>query len=398
VTLDPAHGALALLLQACGLLPIAVLGFLLARAVRVEPVRWFGRAWACLTTGTFALYASSRLPATRFALEPLYYVGGYAFVLFLLAGLRCLSTGAPLRLRRWWLAPLAVLAVALSATHPLFTGRFVLHAALLSGALVLAWREARAIPAGPAGGWGAPLVRFSLLALAVWFFQYVPFLGFSALSSEALPAGYAAGGPLVELLLETLLGLALLTLVVERQQAALEVADLGLRGSREELSALVRLDPLTASLNRHAFYSMVEGKRSSDGATGCVAAVDVDSVRPINETFGHPAGDAAIRATASAIRQLVRADDLVFRWGGDEFLIVLFGVAEEEVRRRLGGLERLLTRVPVPGSAEPLSVSVSAGVAAFEDMKHLERAIETAEERMHRAGLAKRAAGPEVRS
>ena len=93
--------------------------------------------------------------------------------------------------------------------------------------------------------------------------------------------------------------------------------------------------------------------------------MDLDALKAVNDTFGHAAGDAAIRAVARAIRQIVRADDLVFRWGGDEFLAVLFGVSEEEARRRLDGLDSMLDVVPVPGSPEPLAVSVSAGVSTF---------------------------------
>ena len=155
---------------------------------------------------------------------------------------------------------------------------------------------------------------------------------------------------------------------------------------------MARVDPLTASLNRHAFYSMVEGSRTTEGAAGCVAIVDLDALKPVNDTFGHAAGDAAIRAVARAIRQVVRADDLVFRWGGDEFLVVLFGVSEDAARRRLDGLDAMLAAVPVPGSAEPLAVTASIGVSAFEAVAGLEKALEAADERMYRRKLTRRSA------
>jgi diguanylate cyclase (GGDEF)-like protein len=140
---------------------------------------------------------------------------------------------------------------------------------------------------------------------------------------------------------------------------------------------------------------MVEGQRTSGEASGCVAVVDLDALKPVNDTFGHAAGDAAIRAVARAIRQVVRADDLVFRWGGDEFLVVLFGVTEDEARRRLDGLDTMLAVVPVPGSREPLAVTVSVGVAAFPGVASLERALEVADDRMYRRKLSRRSvAGP----
>ena len=216
-------------------------------------------------------------------------------------------------------------------------------------------------------------------------------LSWSRWTGSALSASYSDYTALFDLLFEAFLGFGTLIVVLEREHRDLELANEQLRAARERLETMARVDPLTASLNRHAFYSMVEGHRATGEASGCVAVVDLDGLKPVNDTFGHAAGDAAIRAVARAIRQVVRADDLVFRWGGDEFLVVLFGVSEEEARRRLGGLDAMLAVVPVPGSEAPLSVTVSAGVAAFAAVDDLERALETADERMYRRKLTRRA-------
>jgi diguanylate cyclase len=258
--------------------------------------------------------------------------------------------------------------------------------------------QVRRVPSSGQGRIGVPLLKLSLLALVVSFLIDVPVLSWAAWTGHTLPRSYSAYTPLLELLLETLLGFGTLIMVMEREHTELETLNLDLRRAREELEALARLDPLTDSLNRHAFYSMVEGGRKNEGASGCVAVLDLDALKPINDTFGHAAGDAAIRAVAGAIRQLVRADDLVFRWGGDEFMVVLFKVTEDEARRRLGGLETTLGKVGVPGSKEPVAISVSLGVAPFGKVKDLERAIETADERMYRSKVAKRVTGRAGRS
>ena len=184
---------------------------------------------------------------------------------------------------------------------------------------------------------------------------------------------------------------------MEREHRDLELANEQLTAAQARLETMARVDPLTSSLNRHAFYSMVEGSRTTGGASGCVAVVDLDALKAVNDTFGHSAGDAAIRAVARAIRQIVRADDLVFRWGGDEFLAVLFGVTEEEARRRLDGLEAMLGVVPMPGSPEPLAVRVSVGVSTFAALGELEKALEAADERMYRRKLTRRAAASPAR-
>jgi diguanylate cyclase (GGDEF)-like protein len=98
---------------------------------------------------------------------------------------------------------------------------------------------------------------------------------------------------------------------------------------------------------------------------------------------GHAAGDASIRAVAKAIRSLVRPDDLVIRWGGDEFLVILISVPEEEAARRLDQLGDALRETPLPGAATPVALKVSFGVATFGAARPLERAIETADRAMY---------------
>ena len=383
----------ALLLQAIGVLPLAGLSFLLSRSIRRDTLRFFWRAWTSLAIAFFSLYFSLRLPAVRSVLEPLYYLGEYVFAGFVLAGCRNLATGERAgRRRQWLILPAAALAVALAHLPGSFSIRFVPQAAVMAVLLALALREVRNVPPAGRGRIGILLLQVSLAALVLQFAHYVPVLSWSEWTRTPLPAAYADHTSLFDLFFETLLGFGTLIVVMEREHRELELANEQLRAAREKLEALARVDPLTASLNRHAFYSMVEGDRTTEGATGCVAFVDLDALKPVNDTFGHAAGDAALRAVARAIRQVVRADDLVFRWGGDEFLVVLFGVSEAEARRRLDGLDAMLAAVPVPGSAEPLAVTASIGVSPFETVAGIEKALEAADERMYRRKLTRRSA------
>ncbi|HYN03512.1 MAG TPA: GGDEF domain-containing protein [Vicinamibacteria bacterium] len=383
----------ALLLQAIGILPLAGLSFLLSRSIRRDTLRYFWLAWTSLALGLFSLYFSLRLPVVRSVLEPLYYLGEYVFAGFLLAGCRNLATGVrPGRRSRWLLLPAVALAVALAHLPGSFSARFVLQAAVMAVLLALALREVRHVPPAGRGRVGVPLLQISLAALVLLFAHYVPVLSWSEWTRTPLPAAYSGFTSLFDLFFETLLGFGTLIVVMEREHRELELANDELRAAREKLEAMARVDPLTASLNRHAFYSMVESNRTTEGAAGCVAIVDIDALKPVNDTFGHAAGDAAIRAVARAIRQVVRADDVVFRWGGDEFLVVLLGVSEDEARRRLDGLDAMLAAVPVPGSAEPLAITASIGVSAFEAVAGLEKALEVADERMYRRKLTRRSA------
>ena len=390
---DTSSSVEGLLLQAIGILPLATLSFLLSRSIQRDYLRYFWKAWACLAVALFSLYSALKFPATRPVLEPLYFLGEYVFGGFILAGCRNLARGDRFGRRwQWLLLPAALVAIALAHAHPDFTVRFVPQAAAMAVLFGLAFREVRHVPPAGQGRIGVPLLQLSLVLLVLQFAHYVPVLSWSAWRGAALPTAYADYTSVFDLLLETLLGFGTLIVVLEREHQDLELANEQLRAAQEKLEAMARVVPLTASLNRHAFYSMVEGSRASGSASGCVAIVDLDALKPINDTFGHAAGDAAIRAVARAIRQVVRADDLVFRWGGDEFLVVLFGVSEEEARRRLDGLDAMLAVVPVPGSPEPLAVKVSSGVAAFAAVSLLEKALETADERMYRRKLTRRTA------
>lgn len=393
---DPTPSLEAVLLQAIGILPLAVLSLLLSRSIRRDYLRYFWRAWASLTIALFSLYVSLRRPAARAVLEPVYFLGKSVFAGFILAGCRNLATGARIGRRLpWLLVPAAALAVTLAHFHDEFTVRFIPQAAIMAVLFAFALRAVRHVPPGGRGRIGTPLLQLSLLALVLLFAHYVLVLSWSQWTGASLPRAYSRYTSLFDLLLETLLGFGTLIVVLEREHHDLELANEQLRGARERLETMARVDPLTASLNRHAFYSMVEGYRSSGEGSGCVAVVDLDALKSVNDTFGHAAGDAAIRAVARAVRQVVRADDLVFRWGGDEFLVVLFGVSEEEARRRLDGLDAMLGVVPVPGSNEPLAVMVSVGVAAFAAVDELEKALEAADERMYRRKLTRRStAGP----
>lgn len=164
-----------------------------------------------------------------------------------------------------------------------------------------------------------------------------------------------------------------------------ELTNRDLLAAHEKLGLLAQMDPLTEALNRHAFHSLL---RSPEGGTqsmtsGSVAVVDIDSLKPINDTWGHSAGDKAIRVVARSMRSLIRADDMLFRWGGDEFLMLMFNLSEEETSRRLKKLNAILEENCRKWPEMPVSVTVSHGVAGFDSLAQLGQAIETADHAMY---------------
>lgn len=170
-----------------------------------------------------------------------------------------------------------------------------------------------------------------------------------------------------------------------RVRRELETVNKKLLQSRDKFELLVQMDPLTEALNRHAFHSLLRSPEvGKDVVTsGSVAVIDIDNLKPINDTLGHTVGDKAIRAVARAMRSLVRADDMLFRWGGDEFLLLMFKLPQPEASRRLEKLNKILEENCERWIGVPVSVTVSFGVAGFTSLTDLGQAIEQADKAMY---------------
>ncbi len=164
-----------------------------------------------------------------------------------------------------------------------------------------------------------------------------------------------------------------------------EQANQELLRARDQLELLAKMDPLTEALNRHAFHSLLRHpEQGTDTMTsGSVAVIDIDNLKPINDTFGHTTGDKAIRAVARAMRSLIRADDMLFRWGGDEFLVLMFKLPEEDANQRMRKLNEILEENCRRWTGMPMTVTVSHGVAGFDSLTGLGQAIEAADQAMY---------------
>ena len=182
-----------------------------------------------------------------------------------------------------------------------------------------------------------------------------------------------------------LLGFGTVMLLMERVRGELETTNRKLLQARDKLELLVQMDPLTEALNRHAFHSLLRSPEAGREmvTSGSVAVLDIDNLKPINDTMGHTAGDKAIRAVARAMRSLVRADDMLFRWGGDEFLVLMFKLPQPEASRRLEKLNKILEANCERWIGMRLTVTVSFGVAGFTSLTDLGQAIEQADKAMY---------------
>jgi diguanylate cyclase (GGDEF)-like protein len=203
---------------------------------------------------------------------------------------------------------------------------------------------------------------------------------FSRIWSELL-----AYNSIVDLVLQTSLGFGMVIVLLEKVLSDSRSANERLQIAHHRLEKLVHTDPLTAAFNRHAFYGFVRKKGDEDeNVAGCVGFFDIDDLKAINDLHGHAVGDVAIRTVVRAIRELIRAEDLIYRWGGDEFFVIMIGMDAEMARERMTRLEGLLADISIPEITGTMSIGVSSGFTNFADPNTLEAAINEADSEMYR--------------
>ncbi len=154
-------------------------------------------------------------------------------------------------------------------------------------------------------------------------------------------------------------------------------------------------DALTGAHNREHFDTQLRSELSyarRHKADVSLAFFDVDHFKKVNDTYGHPAGDAVLVALADAIRKMIRNEDVFARYGGEEFALILRGIDRvgagtvgERLREKVEGL-----RVPTDGGV--LRVTVSVGCSSFADLeeKTPESLVSTADKRLYAAKHAGR--------
>ncbi|MES1163104.1 MAG: GGDEF domain-containing protein, partial [Rhizobacter sp.] len=125
-------------------------------------------------------------------------------------------------------------------------------------------------------------------------------------------------------------------------------------------------DPLTNLANRRHFQSVMASRSAqSPGFEGALLLVDIDHFKRINDMQGHAAGDRVLVEIARRLNDAVRSDDLVVRWGGEEFLILAPRAAAEQVDQMAQRVLRALGTEPVEIAGASLQVTASIGYARF---------------------------------
>lgn len=185
-----------------------------------------------------------------------------------------------------------------------------------------------------------------------------------ALRGEALTDAYWAvetGGGII---LAFVLAMGELIALLDEVRVELEDGNAALNQALEGLEVAAKIDPLTGLYNRFAFYTLVSELAERDTLSGSIAIVDLNQLKRINDTFGHHAGDRALLNVAMRLQEVVRQSDYVFRWGGDEFVVLLPDMPVDAARERLA-------EIPPPAAVEvpehaPVPLAVSWGLAPLQ--------------------------------
>jgi diguanylate cyclase (GGDEF)-like protein len=376
-----------LAIQCVGVLLITLLSMFMQSSIKSDALRYWTASWTSLSIALLSLFIAFHLIGGQSIFYSVYFLGEYIFGLLFIAGCRSQTSGASLNKKHgYFLVPAVALALVLPHASRDFNDLFMIHApilaALFMASLVMLYRRSRREEASP----GIRVMSAALLLLTIGFLHYVPVFGArKGLWGITVPAAYLQFTSVFDLLFEILLGFGTVMVLMEGVRREVELANTKLLEARDQLELLVQMDPLTEALNRHAFHSLLRRPEAGheSASSGSVAVIDIDNLKPINDTMGHTAGDKAIRAVARAMRSLVRADDMLFRWGGDEFLVLMFKLPQPDASRRMEKLNKILEENGERWIGMPLTVTVSFGVAGFTSLTDLGQAIEQADKAMY---------------
>ena len=161
----------------------------------------------------------------------------------------------------------------------------------------------------------------------------------------------------------------------------------------QQLQASAETDFLLGILNRRGFEreltrAIAYIKRYHTSAA--LIVLDVDRLKPINDAFGHGAGDEVLKAIVSVLKAQVRASDVIGRLGGDEFAVLLWNLNETEARAKAAALEQAIDQLAFLFGKSRVMAGASTGVAMLGTHADTGRSLETADSAMYQRKAQRR--------
>ncbi|RXG87780.1 GGDEF domain-containing protein [Bradyrhizobium zhanjiangense] len=194
----------------------------------------------------------------------------------------------------------------------------------------------------------------------------------AAAKRPARPARRETPADATETIKATIRGLRSKLKAAERRVAELEAA-----ADTDFLLEIPNRRGFERELNRAIAYM----KRYR--ASGALIVLDVDRLKPINDSFGHAAGDEVLKAIAATLTRQVRASDVVGRLGGDEFALLLWNLSETDAKAKAAILEQSIDELSFTFQGRHVAAGASAGVALLGAQSDAGRALEEADAAMY---------------
>jgi len=154
-------------------------------------------------------------------------------------------------------------------------------------------------------------------------------------------------------------------------------------------SSVFLFDPLTNTFNRQTMNTLLENeieRSKRDKHTSTIALLDIDHFKSVNDQHGHQAGDIALSTCASFIKEDLRPYDNIFRYGGEEFLLLFPDSTPEKAESILERIRIGISKLNISiGSGKCIQLTVSTGITNLEINSPLEESISKADQALYRA-------------
>jgi diguanylate cyclase (GGDEF)-like protein len=204
------------------------------------------------------------------------------------------------------------------------------------------------------------------------------------------PERYPPGEQLVSFLYASLVVvlIARLAAIVARMNEGLRTQSRELAHALERVRQLATRDDLTQVHNRRHITELMgieQNQHERSGSSLCVALLDIDHFKAVNDNLGHQAGDEVLRRFAQATQLALRTSDLLGRWGGEEFIVVFPDTSLDDARVALQRVRDQLLRTDFHHGTVELRVTFSAGLVCIQPGENIEQAVERADQAMYRA-------------
>lgn len=226
------------------------------------------------------------------------------------------------------------------------------------------------------------VVGIGLYAMAAFSVAVVVSPRFYGTTFDVMDGAYAA------MILIVLAGCMVVNLRVQQMRQRLDRQREALAEALAENRALAMRDELTGLYNRRAMVELIQlecRRRRRGQGTLLFAMIDVDHFKRVNDHHGHAMGDHVLRVFADALRANVRETDVLARWGGDEFLLLLSDIEPRSAQTLLERTREAIAALPVPNAPPGLRLSMSAGLALHLPHSSPQETLERADQALYAA-------------